>query len=65
MGRNHAPLKGGGRPKSLACQSGMVARVWVTRCGPRSHVVDRRGALATAPLPYDPVKSGTGAVTQP
>ena len=28
----------------------MVARVWVTRFGPRSHVVGRHGALSTAPL---------------
>ena len=48
MGENHAPFKGSRRPKSLACQSGMAARVWATRCEPRNHVVDGRGALATA-----------------
>ena len=47
---NGTPFKRGGRLKSLACQSGMVARVWVTRYGPRSHVVGHHGALATAPL---------------
>ena len=53
---NGTPFKRGGRLKSLACRSGMVARVWVTRFGPRSHVVGRRGALATAPL--DPATAG-------